>query len=88
MSGKSSVVSTDMASKVLRALGMPRAVQIVRYMHMNGWFLLQRLEASLGMDRTELMVHLAALEEAGLVPVDLPSVEAALRRAGAVPPGA
>ena len=67
MTGKSSVVSTDTASRVLRALGMPRAVQIMRYMHMNGWFQLQRLEGSLGLDRTELMSHLAALEEAGLV---------------------
>jgi len=62
----SSVGEVD-ASKVLRALGMPRAVQLVRYMHMNGWFGLQGLEGPLGMERNELVAHLAALEEAGLV---------------------
>jgi DNA-binding transcriptional ArsR family regulator len=62
----SSVGEVD-ARKVLRALGMPRAVQLVRYMHMNGWFGLKGLEGPLGLDRNELLAHLAALEEAGLV---------------------
>jgi len=67
MTGKSSVVGTENATRILRALGMPKAVHLMRYMHMNGWFGVAQLEDSMGMDRTELLVHLAALEEAGLV---------------------
>ncbi len=67
MTGKTAVVGQDNAGRILRALGMPRAVHIVRYMHMNGWFGLKGLEDALGLERTELLMHLAALEEAGLV---------------------
>jgi DNA-binding transcriptional ArsR family regulator len=67
MTGKTTVVGQNNAGRILRALGMPKAVHIVRYMHMNGWFGLMGLEDALGLERTELLVHLAALEEAGLV---------------------
>jgi DNA-binding transcriptional ArsR family regulator len=67
MTGKTAVVGQDNAGRILRALGMPKAVHIVRYMHMNGWFGFKGLEDALGLERNVLLMHLAALEEAGLV---------------------